>query len=180
MAEAERSFAVIRREATRSASPEEIARVLAPRFALYPQPTRTDAEWAAWWADYTNALDDLPPSAIEAAMAAYVKGADSEFFPKPGRIRDLAKTTPNPLASACEGVRRNIERRQRQTQIEHAPPRSEPAPKQSVAEMMAEFNKAMAEKAPAPRPTRPPVSGPVDASGITALMRQRMERDGGC
>jgi hypothetical protein len=174
MAEAERSFPTIRAEATRSAAPEEIAGILAARFALYPQPTRTDAEWAAWWADYTNALDDLPPSAIEAGMAAYVKGPDSEFFPKPGRIRDLAKTTPNPLAIACDGLRRNLERQHRQLQIGRDAPPEPPAAKESVRDMLASFHKAMADRAPAKRTLAPPISGPVDERGLTQAMRDHM------
>jgi hypothetical protein len=175
MAEAEQSMAVIRSEATRSATNEEIARILAARFALYPQPVRTDAEWAAWWADYTNALDDMPPSAIEAGMAAYVKGPDSEFFPKPGRIRELAKTTPNPLAMTCEALRRNIERRQRTLEHVEPAPKAEPVPKESVRELMADFKAQMAARNPArPPPTLKPTNGPIDERGLTQAMRDHM------
>lgn len=178
MAEAEQSLAVIRAEALRPASNEEIARILAARFALYPQPVRTDAEWAAWWADYTNALDDLPPSAIEAGMAAYVKGADSEFFPKPGRIRELARTVPNKIARACQIAEWAVRRAASKAAADTDPPEPTHQPsdaeKASVRSMLESFARQMAEKAPAPKPTRPPTSGPVDETGLTQLMRDHM------
>lgn len=175
LAEVEQALPELRREATRAATRAEIMAVLSQRFAVYPQPERTDGEWSAWWGDYVNALDDLPPSAIEAGMAAYVKGPDSEFFPKPGKIRELAKTSPNRLAAAVQTGQRAIACAQGRRQ--EAAPVAEPAPTASVAELMADFAKQMAARNPAPTPTRPPVSGPVDGSGITQAMRDRMARD---
>lgn len=182
LAEVTKALPALRQEATQPASEAEIIRILSQRFALYPQPDRTDGEWAAWWADYTNALDDLPPSAIEAGMAEYVKGSDSEFFPKPGRIRELAKTSPNRMAMAVEAARNAIRHAE---VLEHAKQRSEAptapqteADKDRVRAMLAEFARQMAEKAPKPKPAPPPVSGPVDEQGLTQLMRQRLaERD---
>jgi hypothetical protein len=81
-------------EARKPATEQQIKQIIGSRFALFPQPERTDAEWSAWWADYLSALDDLTPAAIEAGMAAWVRSIDAEFMPKPGKLRELAKTTP--------------------------------------------------------------------------------------
>jgi hypothetical protein len=175
MAEAQQSFAVIRAEVLRPARNEEIAKILAAQFALYPQPTRTDAEWGAWWSSYTNALDDLPPTAIDAGMAAYIKGPDSEFFPKPGKLRELARTVPNPLAMACEALRREFDRRQRgQQQLAAPEPQPEPAPKESVREMLADFQRQMAQRAPPKRAPLPPSPVKVDERGLSKAMRDHM------
>lgn len=177
LAELRDALLSLRREATQPATAAEVVAILAPRFAIYPQPDRTGGEWDAWWAEYTHALDDTPPAAIEAGMAEYVKAPDSEFFPKPGKIRDLARTTPSKLATAVltgQWALRRAEESAREY-VTEAP--KVPVPKESVREMLAGFHKAMAERAPAPKPTLPPISGPVDGSGVTQAMREQMRRN---
>jgi hypothetical protein len=97
---------VLHHEATRGATPVEIAQVLSQRFALFPQPDRSEGEWGAWWADYNSALEDMCPAAIEAGMAEYVRQPDSEFFPKPGKLRELAQKVPNRMARAVQAAER--------------------------------------------------------------------------
>jgi hypothetical protein len=44
------------------------------------------------------------PAAIEAGMAEYVRQVDSEFFPKPGKLRELAQKVPNRMARAVQAI----------------------------------------------------------------------------
>ena len=181
LAECERALPVLRHEATRGSTSREIIAVLSKRFAVYPQPDRTDGEWDAWWADYIEALEDMPPSAVEAAMAEYLRQPDSEFFPKPGRIRELARTVPNKMARACQIATWAVQRAQHRADAERlaAEPRHEPSPaeKVQVGRMLASFKREMAERNPAKeRPNLPPVSGPVDEHGLTQTMRDHLSR----
>jgi hypothetical protein len=68
---------------------EGLARVIADRFANYPQPSRTEEEWASWWRGYHDALSDVPKANIEAAMKAWVRSPE-RFLPNPGQLRELA------------------------------------------------------------------------------------------
>jgi hypothetical protein len=64
--------------------------VVMRRYAIYPQPDRSDAEEAAFQADYFDALSDLPAEALEAGMRAWIKRPDARFLPKPGELRAMA------------------------------------------------------------------------------------------
>lgn len=86
--------------AMRPASIDGLARVIADRFAIYPQPDRTEQEWASWWRAYHDALSDVPLASVEAAMKAWVRSPE-RFMPNPGQLRDLAskQTIPEYLAA---------------------------------------------------------------------------------
>jgi hypothetical protein len=172
---------VLHHEATRGATPVEIAQVLSQRFALFPQPDRSEGEWGAWWADYNSALEDVPPAAIEAGMAEYVRQPDSEFFPKPGKLRELAQKVPNRMARAVQAAERALRYARDVAAYEEVPGGIEPekpepteADKAAVLAALASFKREMAAKAPAPKPAPPPTSGPIDGAGLTALMRDHM------
>jgi hypothetical protein len=77
-----------------------VRRVLFAYFEVYPQPTRSQEAWSLWWAPYVETLQDLPVVALEAGMKAWTAGADAEFLPKPGRLRELAMTVRNPANAA--------------------------------------------------------------------------------
>lgn len=140
------------------------------RLATYPQPQRTDGEWAAWWADYFETLADVALASLEAAMRAYVALPDSEFMPKPGRLREMAFLTP------CRSLQR-YQRAKRALQIaeESAPkiaaPKADPA---DVKAMLAEFHAKSVGAAI--KPALPSISGQVDERGITAEMRELIAR----
>lgn len=173
--------------ATQPAAPETIVAVLARRFALFPQPERPESEWDAWWYDYVQTLDGLAESAIEAAMLAYVKLPDSEFFPKPGRIRELAFTAPNDAARAFFRARTFLttiawQEANRQRALnepeEAAPEQRTEATLQSVQNMLKGYREKMAERSammPKP-PPGPYIGGPADERGITPLMRAWIAR----
>jgi hypothetical protein len=76
--------------------------VIGARFALYPQPQRTEAEWANWWRDYLNALAGLPADVVEEAMQTWVAKPDSQFLPRPGELRALALVIRDRLARRQE------------------------------------------------------------------------------
>ena len=85
---------------------EAVAAVLGRRFAIYPQPDRGEAEEAAFWEDYMEALHDIPAKALEDGMKAWVKLPSSKFLPKPGELRALALEAGAPLYTAASRARR--------------------------------------------------------------------------
>lgn len=183
--------------ATMAAGEEGVRRVIGSRRALFPQPERTKAESAAWWADYFDALAELPEGAIEAAMQAWVKMPEAEFMPKPGKLLELAKTTPNRSIKAYERCK---------AAVEYQPAQSgEKIPREALAQMIQpltakvrqpptqddkdrvrrqmreyiEQDEARKAKAKTAQMPRPDVSGPVDESGITPSLRALVERQRG-
>jgi hypothetical protein len=70
--------------------------VIGRRFSTYPQASRSDGEWVAWWADYQDALSDQPASAIEAGMREWVRTDTTGFMPKPGQLLALVKVAAEP------------------------------------------------------------------------------------
>ncbi len=92
----------LREAALEPAGEVGVARVIAQRFVLFPQPERSDAEWSAWWQDYYDTLGDLPEEAVEGAMKAYVREPGAEFMPKPGRLRELAQGVVTSAAIRAE------------------------------------------------------------------------------
>jgi hypothetical protein len=167
---------LLRQEALRPAGKAGVMRVISRRFALFPQPERDESEWAAWWADYVEALQDMTEAKIEAAMAAHIKSPEGEFLPKPGRLRALASEIET-KSVAMEALNRVTMLRNREEQA--APPESEKERyKPSQEEMkaiMAEFHAKMAAKCPPPaRPQFNPPNGKADETGITPQLREAL------
>ena len=65
------------RAATGHAGESGVKAVIARRFALYPQPPRSEGEWAEWWAAYVDVLVDTPLASLEAAMRTVAGSARS-------------------------------------------------------------------------------------------------------
>lgn len=160
-----------------------VQRVIGKRFALFPQPERDGAEWDAWWSDYYAVLADVPESALEAGMGAWVAMPSSQFMPKPGELKELALKTENRAAKAYQRAKAAIEYQPpRHFDLMEPPvctPRGIPEPskgdKERVLRMAAEY----AEKnRPLEKPdTRPmPIPATVDEKGVSAEMRSLMER----
>ncbi len=179
-AEARDALPALRAAALTPATEDQIKATISQRFALFPQPQRNDAEWAAWWADYFDALSGLTAPAVEAGMAAWVKSPDAEWLCKPGKLRELAMTTPNnnrwaraariAIAATIEPIR------------DYEKPKTPAMEKQdaeTVAALMKDFHAQMKAKAPPPvSRTRsiPPPCAPVDETGISAEMRDLLDR----
>lgn len=174
----------------RPASEAEIMEALGRRFALFPQPDRSDAEWSAWWGEYFDALDGLSLLSLEAGMRAWVREPDAEFMPKPGRLRELAKTAPVMESKICyrmKSVVRAYEQAQaiartERCRLENLEP-VEPTPeeiaddlakKQMVAEYLVESRQRRREREAA-KPKANFQQGRVDHTGITAELRAIME-----
>lgn len=180
----------MRAVATAPAGDQGVRDVIGRRFALYPQPDRSGAEWAAWWQDYFDVLSNVPKVALEAAMLAYVRDPASEFIPKPGKLLELARHTPNQAAMTHDKLQFIADFTppwDRPTIALAAPelrsvtPRGRPEPdaeeKARVRRMLGEFIERQPEK---PKPTRdfPATHGKPDDGGLTKEMRALIARRG--
>lgn len=149
------------------------------RFPMYPQPSRSEEEWEAWWADYLDCLSDVPLACLEAAMRAWVARPHSQFMPKPGELRDLAFRTPS----------RSLQRYQRARRALMLADQPEPPPVALVApegvhvdhgaavkSMLAEYRQSFAIRTETAKPALPSIAGKADAGGLTEEMRRLLER----
>ena len=179
--EAQAAIPALRAAAMAPATVEQIKATISQRFALFPQPQRNDLEWAAWWADYIDALSGLSAPAVEAGMAAWVKSPDAEWMCKPGKLRELAMGTPNSnkwarahriaVAATIEPIR----------DMEPDTPKAAKLDAAKVTELMADFHKQMAAKAPPPvSRTRsiPTPQAAVDERGMSPQARALLEKQG--
>jgi hypothetical protein len=85
-----------------------VMQALMPLISLYGVPDKSEAEWAAFWRFYLEALSDLPAAALKAGVAQYVARADSEFFPKPGPLRAICDALAVPVRMAESRARRAL------------------------------------------------------------------------
>lgn len=182
--EAVEAMPALKAAALRSATREEIERIIGQRFELFPQPKRDAGQWAAWWADYIEVLDGLTPFAIEAGMAAWVRSPEAEFMCKPGKLAELAKTAPaqNRWAKAYYRAEQATAPAREPAAVqpkEPTPPQERPSAEE-VAKIMAEFHAVMKEKDPhakyKAKPSRPTPSAPVDERGVSAEMRKLLQQ----
>ena len=169
LAEATAALPALREQATSRCGEAVVREVIGRRFALFPQPQRSDGEWAMWWADYYEALSDLPRAALEAAMAAYVKLPDSEFMAKPGKLLELAKVTPNRGAQAYARALRATTETPERTPV---PPEESAKVREMLGEYLAKISTRRAEE---PRPL-PDSFWHVDDAGLTPEMRRLTQR----
>lgn len=183
--EAEAAIPALRQAALTPATEAQIRAIIGQRFALFPQPERTDGEWAAWWAAYFEALSDLTPFAIEAGMAAWVRSPDAEFMCKPGKLRELATTVPN--------ENRWARAHKRATDATYVPPAPLPPPEpedrsnrpcaEEIRAVMDDLKQKIADKDPwakyKNKPPRPTPSARVDETGISQEMRAKLAEQRG-
>lgn len=201
LTEAAKALPQLRHAATEPAGLPGVKRVLGRRFALFPQPERSDGEWSEWWADYVDAIGHLPEGAIEAAMSAWVRSPDAEFMPKPGKLLDLARTTPNRSIKAYERAKAAMDYRPprpphpadadpnyidpevRGVLSPTLKPRVEPtqAEKDRVRAMCRQFiaqdDERKAKEAASRRGNLPDTAGPATETGITDAMKAKIAKD---
>lgn len=181
---------VLRAAAFQECGDEGVRQVIGRRFALYPQPDRSDEEWAAWWADYLDVLGQVSWAALEAAMMSWVSNPASEFMPKPGKLLELSRTTPNKAAKRYERCRKAVDwvgNRPLPPIAYHGDHLEDYAPapaadKEAVAKMLAEFKASVAKDRPVRGEDKlPSIAGKTDETGITPEMRAILARreDGG-
>ena len=156
--------------ATHRAGPDGVMEVIGRRFAMYPQPERTDGEWDAWWADYIETLQDRPYASLEAAMREWVASPDAEFLPRPGKLLAMSRTVETDEARLHTKLRKVLEVAPRLT--------GPMVPKQTVREMLSEFQASCAKRREAKPTYEPPPAthGKADERGLTPEMRAVMDR----
>lgn len=173
--EAREAMPALRQAANTPATEAQMRAIIGQRFALFPQPERSDLEWAAWWSAYFDALSDLTPFAVEAGMAAWVKRPEAEFMCKPGKLRELATTVPHENRWAKAHMRA-----QKATYVAPVPlpeepkDRSDRPTREDIEAVMAPFLEKMADMDPIAKmqaKRRPSPQGRVDHGGVTAEMR---------
>jgi len=182
MDEARRAMPALKAEALRPATHDQIKAVISTRFALFPQPQRNAQEWAAWWADYFDAMDGLTPFAVEAGMAAWVRSADAEFMCKPGKLRELATTVPSDNRWAKAHYRAQLATAAPRVPLDEKPERiAGPKPtREEIADVMASFKMTMEAKDPLLKMRskfeRPSPCARVDEAGVSPEMRELLAR----
>jgi hypothetical protein len=169
LAEVRSALPALKAVADAKAGPEGVKAVVGRRFAVYPQPPRTDGEAAAWWADYFDVLADVPLASLEAGMRAYVADPASEFMPKPGRLRELAFTTASRSLTRYYRAKKAIELADAPQAI--AGPRVRP---EEVTAILSDFQaKTIPQRA---KPTFKATPVQVDAGGLSPQMREALAR----
>jgi len=174
--ELEVAYRRLEHEAKAPAGDEGVKAVIGRRFVLFPQPQRSEGEWVAWWQEYFNLLSDLPLSSVEAAMRAWSARPDSEFLPKPGKVRELALSTPTRALKRLQRADMALTYRD-----EPKPPTAaEIAQREDMAaDVKRLLGEAVAKLTGGPDPDRPkvrPIQASVGERGISDGMRDLMAR----
>jgi hypothetical protein len=175
IAEARAVLPALRHVATAKAGVDGVRKVIARRFATYPQPQRNEEEWAYWWADYIDTLADLSLASLEAGMRQYVADPSSEFMPKPGRLRELAFNAPCRSLLRYQRASRAL---QAADEAANAKPAASPEMAAAIREMAA-GTYAKLSSAKAPTRNLPSIAGKPDEGGITPQMRELLARQRG-
>ncbi len=142
---------------------------VSPLFAVFPPPQRSEAEWATWWAAYFEDLGFLPLEALKDAVREFRRQGDAEFFPKPGKLRDLATRHAAPVQRALFRCKLALQQPEpREITAEERDQR-----RQLVAQTLAQLS---ARQPTTPeKPILPPVRPPLVAGGITPEMAARLQ-----
>lgn len=193
--ECRKALPAIHANATLPAGPDGVTKLVTSLFVMFPQPHRSEPEWSEFWRSYQIILADQPMTALEAAKEAILRDPKVEFLPKPSRILELAKMTPNRAVKAYDRAKAAIEYKPPEERGNLSPEqvkemiqpiagrvRLEPtqADKDRVKRLMREYieqdeaRKAKAKTAATAQ--RHDVSGPVDEAGITPTMRAYLNR----
>lgn len=166
IAEARDRLPILRARLMSPATLMDLKEIIGRRFVTYPQSVRSATEWEMWWSDYETALIGLSAEAVNAGIEAWIAKPESEFLPKPGRLRELALQTATPtgltvgvLRSAIDADnRREAEARAARRDFEVTPVRLKHIPKpredrEAVRGMMDEFRVGQVQRATEkPRP----------------------------
>lgn len=177
--EAKAALPVLKAAAMQKAGRHGVREVIGRRFPLFPQPDRSDGEWAAWWEDYHQTLADVSWAALEAAMARYVADPASEFMPKPGKLLELARTTPNKAVRAYDRASKALAYGQ-VVSLPPPKPRHDPTAEEraQVMAMLGHYKRTIAARdldAPA-KSDLPSIAGKTDSGGLTPEMRALLAR----
>jgi hypothetical protein len=172
LAETKAALPALKAVAEAKAGEHGVKAVVGRRLSLYPQPARSEGEWDAWWADYFDVLADVPLASLEAGMRAHVASPESEFMPKPGRLRELAFTAPSRSLGRYYRAKMAVQLAEEPPAPALAGPPVDPA---AVRQMLADFTAARSVTEAA-KPKLPSISGKPDEGGITPEMRALLAR----
>jgi hypothetical protein len=170
--ELEMVYGRILREATDKAGDEGVKAVIGRRFVLYPQPQRSEGEWVAWWGEYYTLLSDLPLASLEAAMRAWTARPDSEFLPKPGKVRELALSTPTRALKRLQRADMVLTYRPEPKALTPEQLEASDKMREDVAKLLADTISKLGGGPDAERPKVRPNFAQVDETGISAGMRK--------
>lgn len=191
LAEVKAALPAIHANATMPAGEAGVTKLVTSMFVMFPQPHRSEAEWVEFWRSYHSILSDQPMTALEAAKEAVLRDPKIEFMPKPSRLLELAKMTPNRAVKAYDRAKAAVEY-QAPREVEKLPPekiremvqpiggvRLEPndADKERVKRMMREFieaDEARKAKERQELEQRAPVSATPDETGISPQLREAL------
>jgi hypothetical protein len=194
LAEVRAALPAIHANATAPAGKEGVTKAISAKFVTYPQPQRNEAEWAQFWADYHAVLEGLPQSALDAAMTALLSDPSIEFLPKPAKIAELAKMTPNRAVRAYDRAKAAVEhqapvQREKLSADQMAdlikplaskrPAEKSEADKARVRQQMREFIAQDEARKKAAREVKPQCDTPLtptDETGLTTAMRELLAR----
>lgn len=170
VAELRAALPALKAVASAKAGPQGVKAVVGKRTALFPPTYRGEAEAAAWWLEYYDVLSDMSLASLEAGMRAYVALPDSEFMPKPGKLRELAFSAP--CRSLTRVHRATLAIRKADEPVGMVtPPKADPA---EVKKLLADFQAGSVSKAA--KPDMPYIGGVPDERGVTPQMREVMAR----
>lgn len=188
----------LRAHAAAPAGEEGVYRVIYPRRALFPQPKRTEAEADAWWNDYYDVLVDIPESALEAGMKAWIAKPDARFMPKPGELRALALKTANDAVRAHDRCKAAVEFEgaraapetpydfgavYRQLRLPSPPSPARAADRERIRsqarDYLARDSERQEREAARRRNAGPNMGGTIDEGAITPSMRAMLAKRGG-
>ncbi len=99
--EAEAALPMLK-EAAAPAGAQSMVDVMFPYQEPFNRTPRDRNQWKMFWSVYVEALEGVSVGALKAALAAFVKLPNSQFFPAPG-----------PLLALCEREQMLIDRRWR-------------------------------------------------------------------
>lgn len=156
------------RAAAQPCGSDAVRRALQPLVLVYGMADA--ARVPAFWGPYLSALADMPVTALKEAIEAYTASPDAEFFPKPGPLKALADKAAEPLRRAASRAT---------TAARLAPPKKPDPPteaeKERVKAWVADFANSVKAKQKPPAAMRP-THGKIDGTGITAEMRELLNR----
>jgi hypothetical protein len=165
---------VLKAAAQQPAGEVGVREVIGKAFGIYPQPDRSDGEWAAWWGAYVDVLRDVPWPALQAGMNAHIRDPKSEFMPKPGKLLELSRTTKLKVIQAYTRAKAAVQ------QIAHCPPPGHEVPTlelQSIPEMArTALDKLTIRREPICGTPPASTGGKPDEGGLTPLMRALMAK----